>query len=373
MSDQPERSDALPLEFAEEGAVSAPPADAVDSAGVNPPVATPTMAAAVNEELALDEEDAAEYLASSDESSAAAPEFDAEMSDYAAACEALDDSIAAQVDAAASDGEAASVSGNAAMAVDSGSFKRDGVQFNSAEGARPRPRAGCPANRPPGTTPLKPVAAPPVPPTPGKLPPPVATPPRRAAGKPENVIGMTGGRYGAFLRDLRLSRNLSYAELENQTKIVGHFLEALENEELKKLPPPVYIIAYIRTLLRFYNVAPAQAESWIEELKQQISHNLPDEILSGNEFDNSVGKAELRRLKFWLLGIGTGLALVIVVLVLLLSSGGGEEDEAVTVSRTPAMATATATDGGAKRYSDNRLYSLMEAPALEIVELPVAR
>ena len=118
-------------------------------------------------------------------------------------------------------------------------------------------RSRMPVNRPAGTPPLKNAATP-------------IAPTAAARTAPRT--------YGALLRDLREQRKLSFQALEEATKIAPHYLEALEHEDLKSLPPLVYVIAYIRTLCRFYGIADTQSAEFIRELKSQMEYACTDEI-----------------------------------------------------------------------------------------------
>lgn len=55
---------------------------------------------------------------------------------------------------------------------------------------------------------------------------------------------------GATLRQMRLQQGWSVADLAGRTKIQKSHIEALEEERVKRLPAPVYLKGYIRTLLQ---------------------------------------------------------------------------------------------------------------------------
>lgn len=52
---------------------------------------------------------------------------------------------------------------------------------------------------------------------------------------------------GEFLREARLRRNLTLAEIERDTRINREYLEALENEQYEILPAPVYARGFLRS------------------------------------------------------------------------------------------------------------------------------
>lgn len=56
---------------------------------------------------------------------------------------------------------------------------------------------------------------------------------------------------GQPLRDARLAKGLSLADVERETHIARHYLEALEEENREALPAPVYARGFLRTYARY--------------------------------------------------------------------------------------------------------------------------
>jgi cytoskeletal protein RodZ len=56
---------------------------------------------------------------------------------------------------------------------------------------------------------------------------------------------------GEILREKRLKKNLSFEEIEKQTKIRVKYLKALEENEFKKLPPAPFVKGFIRNYAKF--------------------------------------------------------------------------------------------------------------------------
>ena len=201
------------------------------------------------------------------------------------------------------------------------------------------PRSRMPANRPAGTMPLT-----------------------AAAGPMRQEIPLEGKRYGEFLREMRERRGLDYAALENATKILPRYLEALEKEDLKSLPPVVYVIAYIRTLCRFYGIGNDRSESLIRELKQELIPTCSDELLNTLEIDSSASEAHeklLRRILWSAVG-GAGLLIILI--------GIG-----IYLSRRPAAPAQPASGTAAEQFDAKRLDALLEPPTPEVTRLPVAK
>ena len=51
---------------------------------------------------------------------------------------------------------------------------------------------------------------------------------------------------GAYLRGLREQQGMSVDELSRATRVLSHYLEALESDELRALPAPVFTKGFIR-------------------------------------------------------------------------------------------------------------------------------
>lgn len=205
------------------------------------------------------------------------------------------------------------------------------------EGALPRSRV--PANRPAGTMPLT-----------------------TAAGPVRQEVPLDGRSYGVFLREMRERRGLDYAALENATKILPRYLEALEKEDLKNLPPVVYVIAYIRTLCRYYGIGDNRSESLIRELKQELTRTCSDELLNTLEIDSSASEAHeklLRRILWSAVG-GAG------VLIVLIGVG-------IYLARRPAAPAQPAPGQNTEQFDSKKLDALLEPPTLELTRIPVAK
>jgi cytoskeleton protein RodZ len=65
----------------------------------------------------------------------------------------------------------------------------------------------------------------------------------------EEAIAMTG--YGEYLRRERAMRGVSLEEISAATKISIRFLQAIENEELSKLPGGIFTRSFVRTYARY--------------------------------------------------------------------------------------------------------------------------
>lgn len=64
---------------------------------------------------------------------------------------------------------------------------------------------------------------------------------------------------GAWLRDTRLRKGLTFGDIEHVTRINRHYLEALEREQFDVLPAPVYARGFLRSYARTLGLDPEQA------------------------------------------------------------------------------------------------------------------
>src|SRR5262245_35451989 len=64
---------------------------------------------------------------------------------------------------------------------------------------------------------------------------------------------------GAYLRGLREQQGMSVDELSRATRVLSHYLEALETEDLRRLPAPVFTKGFIRAYCQAVGVPPDEA------------------------------------------------------------------------------------------------------------------
>jgi len=64
---------------------------------------------------------------------------------------------------------------------------------------------------------------------------------------------------GAYLRDLREQQGVSLEELSRSTRVLHHYLEALETDDLASLPAPVFTKGFIRAYCQVLGVSSDEA------------------------------------------------------------------------------------------------------------------
>ena len=80
---------------------------------------------------------------------------------------------------------------------------------------------------------------------------------------------------GDRLRRERLHRRLTLAQVEQQTRIRQHYLAAIEDDDIKSLPAPVFAIGLISTYARFLGLAP---EAFVATFKDRLGVSLAPEV-----------------------------------------------------------------------------------------------
>jgi len=162
------------------------------------------------------------------------------------------------------------------------------------------------------------------------------------SGGAETAPGAGGDdvRLGELLREARLRRALTLAEVERDTRINRDYLEALESERYELLPAPVYARGFLRSYARHLGLD-----------EQQVLLLLPSDLPRPSGLEPLAGLRRTRRAAFPALDRRTAAVLgaaVIVVLALAfaLRLRGGED--AAPEQMEPAIATpmATATTAG---------------------------
>ena len=161
---------------------------------------------------------------------------------------------------------------------------------------------------------------------------------------------------GAFLKLQRERLDYSLETVFMETKIKPEIIAALENEDFSVLPQPVYIIAYVKRLCRFYNVNNTLAREFLDSLRKSIVFDVPED-LSKSVKGSDAGEDNLRRMR------SLALAAVSILLLLMLLTG-----IVVTVAVLNLRRSGQRMENK-KEFSENTLLELQAKPKLRITEL----
>lgn len=197
---------------------------------------------------------------------------------------------------------------------------------------------------------------------------PAGTPPLEGIAGNENIsaaeLSVIGKSYGAALRMLREHNHVTYKDIELSTKIQEHYLVALENENLKALPPLVYVIAFIRNLCSYYKLSNDTSNQMVAKLKEQLEYTCNDELINSLDVDASGAEVNERRIKRFIWGIAGILLAAVLISVIVVWLVKASSRPEVTVVDMPA--------GKQQHFDPNTVYPLLEPPTLDLPKLPVA-
>ena len=123
-------------------------------------------------------------------------------------------------------------------------------------------------------------------------------PPRRRPVHLDRKMFAPDCTFGDLLKQAREQAGLTIEQVASFTKLRAHYLIALENAALDKLPPPVYVAAYIRTLCSLYLLDP-ESEAFVHEKHSSLpaGKDVPRSLISDLESNGQSNEEENRRIK----------------------------------------------------------------------------
>jgi transcriptional regulator with XRE-family HTH domain len=142
---------------------------------------------------------------------------------------------------------------------------------------------------------------------------------------------------GKLLSHARVQRGLTLEDCERDTRISKRYLDALEREDWKVFPAPVYSRAFLRTYAQYLGLNPAELMRVFQAQAEEppAFQPLPEVLPSPATGSMS-----------WLLAGGVLLFLLIAGIFLYMSSGGSSGKKAGTTAVVVATVPAEASGGG---------------------------
>ena len=166
-----------------------------------------------------------------------------------------------------------------------------------------------------------------------------------------------GRSFGSILRQMRLQSGKELKDIAAETRIQLSYLEALEAEDCKNLPQPVYVLGFIRKLCDIYGVPREKADELTAGLREKLEYELPADI-NKSVVDREFSEENERKLRQL-----TVLLAVIALLIL-----GGLTTGTIWLVNTLRSRTQT-VQGPA--YNPENLMKFQEKPRLKITELQI--
>ncbi|OQA85425.1 MAG: hypothetical protein BWY31_01947 [Lentisphaerae bacterium ADurb.Bin242] len=123
-----------------------------------------------------------------------------------------------------------------------------------------------------------------------------------------------GASLGALLAEARNSAGLSVEKVSESTRIRVNHLNALESDNLSGLPSAVYIRAYVRTLVKLYNLDGKAMDLIDEHLRElEPSKDVPEKLLEDLGKDVQISKDEAKKIRMIFFYVG-GIILLLISL-----------------------------------------------------------
>ena len=130
---------------------------------------------------------------------------------------------------------------------------------------------------------------------------------------------------GQMLTAIRSARGMSLEEVALATRIRREYLVQLEDDNLLKTLPHVYISAYVRKLIEVYDLSAADSELLIDKMNggtAQDSEEIPEKLIKSVNEGTLVNEGENKRIRnitivfFVAIGIVAAAILWLVILVI---------------------------------------------------------
>ena len=142
---------------------------------------------------------------------------------------------------------------------------------------------------------------------------------------------------GKTLSQARVAHALSLEDCERDTRISKRYLDALEREDWKVFPAPVYSRAFLRTYAQYLGLNPAELMRVFQSTPEDQPTFQPLPEVRPNPATGSMN---------WLLAVGVLAFLAIAGIVFYLTSGGADGRKSAI---TPQPTISTEAQGGGAR------------------------
>jgi hypothetical protein len=183
---------------------------------------------------------------------------------------------------------------------------------------------------------------------------------------------------GHLLQEARVRCDLSFEQVALATKIKKQFLEALEQDDADRLPPEVYVKAYVRRLCHHYGLDEEEVFALaVAPPPKPVDKAIPNEILQHIEEGKQVNPQEEKKIRNLTWGAAAAAGLLVVAgLGLYLGSRNWHRDDGATVAiageEAPILVQATEDMSAANAEIALELERRSPpAPPLVMSELPL--
>ncbi|MFA6102028.1 MAG: helix-turn-helix domain-containing protein [Victivallaceae bacterium] len=183
--------------------------------------------------------------------------------------------------------------------------------------------------------------------------------------------------FGKMLYEARNRLNLSIAQVAQETKIQKEYIEALESEDFNRLPPMVYVCAYVRKLSALYKIEQSRTEEVLEVLKKNLEVSLSEEIIAHLDIDREHSPESEHKVRnlYWMAAVAVLLFIGLVSIAVLMLMAPNNQDKKQTAAATvqpnsPASTVPAAVPAApAAAFDPARLESLKARQTIPMSEL----
>lgn len=182
--------------------------------------------------------------------------------------------------------------------------------------------------------------------------------------------------FGDLLAQARKQSGLSEEQVRQITKLNANYLSALEHSDMAKLPPPVYVSAYIRTLSALYGLDEESVALVQEKLNaadpRAGSGDVPSTLIQSLEKDGVINEQEDKRLRkiFWTFVAVLAFLMLLIITVIVMSlrpRSGDPVDEP-----SPSASAGVEEPAGMKEPAGKPEFTRAEFDALTMPQVPEA-
>jgi cytoskeletal protein RodZ len=184
--------------------------------------------------------------------------------------------------------------------------------------------------------------------------------------EPIRIVGSISSKnasFGQILQEARVRSGLSLNQVEQSTKIKMQYLESIEMDDLKNLPPLVYVNAYVKNLCSLYGISAQETDLILSNVKQDAGHVVSEEIIHHLEDEKQVNTEEEQRTKRFMFLAGVVIIAIILVIVgigmfFAYAMSSEEKDiqevAASTTEETPAVSESGSTETAPVKIFESR-------------------
>ncbi len=166
---------------------------------------------------------------------------------------------------------------------------------------------------------------------------------------------------GKTLSQARVARALTLEDCERDTRISKRYLDALEREDWKIFPAPVYSRAFLRTYAQYLGLNPADLMKLFHaQAEEQAPAVRPLPEIPAPPATGSMN---------WMLAGGVLVVLLVVGIFLYLSSSGGGGTPAGSSASAQPTLTTEASGGGARPVVGRAVGEITEGTVPDLTDV----